>query len=166
MLVGSVAASFHGRPRATQDIDVVIEGDLPRVAELVRLCTERGYYADPIDAEEAVRLRSLFNVVDPTSGHKLDLIVRKDRPFSEEEFARRRAVFLLDVQAFVATAEDVILAKLEWARESRSERQYQDALGIVLVQGQSLDLEYLRRWAGSLGIRADLERLLREREKP
>jgi len=166
MIVGSIASSFHGRPRATQDMDVVVDADLERVAELVRLCAERGYYADSVDAEDAVRHRSLFNVIDPASGHKLDLIIKKARPFSEEEFARRRAVTLLDVEASIATAEDVILAKLEWGQESRSDRQYQDALGIALAQGDSLDIAYLRRWAAPLGIAEDVDRLLRDRERP
>ena len=162
MIAGSVASTYHGRPRATQDVDVVIEPGEADLRLFVQLCIGKGYYADEDDARQALRHRSMFNVIDPASGYKLDLMVRKDRPFSREEFSRRTEVSLPGLNIAMVTAEDTILSKLEWARKSRSERQYLDALGVAITQSASLDVSYLRRWAKELGLRWDLEHLLQE----
>ena len=63
-------------------------------------------------------------------------------------------------EAFVATAEDTLLAKLEWYRIGGevSERQWRDVLGILKVQAGRLDLAYLRRWAIELKVEDLLER--------
>lgn len=162
MVAGSIASTYHGRPRSTQDVDLVIDAGRDRVQAFVQLCRERRCYADPVDADDALLHRSMFNIVDPASGYKLDVIIRKDRPFSHEEFARRRAANVPGGTVFMVSAEDAILSKLEWAREGDSERQYRDALGIVLTQGPRLDSGYLRRWARELGVAEYLERLERE----
>ncbi|HSV91565.1 MAG TPA: hypothetical protein VLH81_00760, partial [Desulfobacterales bacterium] len=162
MIVGSLASSYHGRPRATQDIDVVVEADAQRVSRFVGECVDRGFYVDLPDALQAVAQGTMFNVIDPTSGNKLDVIMRKDRSFSRGEFERRSLVDVPGGVAVIATPEDVILAKLEWGRASGSDRHHRDALGIAQVQGASLDAAYLRRWASVLGVADDVERLLRE----
>jgi hypothetical protein len=162
MIVGSLASSYHGRPRATQDIDVVVEADARRVSRFVGKCVDRGFYVDLPDALEAVSRRTMFNVIDPTSGNKLDVIMRKDRSFSRSEFERRRPVDVPGGVAAIATPEDVILAKLEWGKVSGSDRHHRDALGIAQIQGAALDTDYLARWASELGIAEEVERLLRE----
>ncbi len=82
------------------------------------------------------RLEAFSNVIDFESGWKVDFIIRKDREFSVTEFGRRRMGELLGFQLFVASAEDVILAKLEWARMSDSERQIRDVAGILRTRGR------------------------------
>ena len=104
----------------------------------------------------------MFNVIDLTENWKADLIVRKDLPFSVEEFARRQALPLAGRELPVASAEDVILTKLEWDRITPSDRQLRDALGVAVVQGGRLDVAYLRRWAGEVGVAEKLEALLKE----
>lgn len=94
---------------------------------------------------------------EPRSTQDIDLVIRKDRPFSESEFARREPVEILGVVTAVATVEDTILAKLEWARESESERQLRDVAAMIRVHGAALDVAYLRRWAGELGVKSTLE---------
>ena len=84
-------------------------------------------------------------------------MIRKDRPFSESEFARREQVELLGVVTAVATVENTILAKLEWARDSDPERQLRDVAAMIRVHGAALDVPYLRRWARELGVKAALE---------
>jgi hypothetical protein len=160
MVTGSLAATYHGRPRTTQDIDLVVEVDAERLRLFVESAIRGGYYVDPDDAKDALTRRSMFNILDSTSGYKLDIIIRKDREYSREEFRRRRTTELPGGRVFMVSPEDSILSKLEWAKKSSSERQYQDALGIVLVQGGSLDVAYLRRWADALGVQAELESLL------
>jgi hypothetical protein len=114
---------------------------------LTQLLLAKGFYLDKESVDEALARNSLFNVLDPSSGYKADLIIRKDRPFSIEEFRRRSKVSVLGSELFMVTAEDAILSKLEWSMEEQSERQFQDALGVAVVQAERLDLEYLRKWA-------------------
>jgi hypothetical protein len=94
----------------------------------------------------------LFNVIDMKTGWKIDMIVRKSRAFSQEEFGRRRPLDLQGVSLFVATAEDVILAKLEWSKLSQSQRQIEDAAGILSIHWHSLDRAYLEKWIRQLAL--------------
>jgi hypothetical protein len=150
MLVGSFASTSHGAPRATQDIDIVID---PAPEALDRFLAAFGpdVYVDP-SAREAVANRDQFNLIDTTTGWKIDLIIRKDRPFSREEFSRRSRSRALDVDVYIATAEDTVLAKLEWASMGGSDRQVGDAATVLAVRGDDLDHDYLDRWAAVLGV--------------
>ena len=157
MVAGSSASSFYGEPRSTADIDIVIDPTEPALRSLVEGLNPRRFYVG--DAMSALTRRDMFNVIDSDSGWKVDLIIRKDRPFSRTEFDRRRPCQMQSVRTWVATAEDTILAKLEWAREGGSERQLRDVEGIVAVSGDILDLAYLRHWAEALGLADDLDRI-------
>ena len=110
------------------------------------------FYADADAATEALERRTSFNLVETESGWKVDLIGRRDRPFSREELGRRIRVRLLGTEAAIATAEDTIIAKLEWATEGQSERQLRDVAAILETQGTSLDEDYISRWVRALGI--------------
>ncbi len=151
MIVGSLAGTYHGRPRTTEDIDLVVAIEPEHVDRLVDLDPER-YYVSRDAAEDAVRRAGQFNIIDMETGWKADLIVLKRRPFSLEEFARRKVADILGVRCFVASAEDTILSKLEWAKAGESERQLRDVKGVVETQAGSLDLEYIERWARSLEV--------------
>jgi len=82
---------------------------------------------------------SMFNVIDLRTGWKIDLIIRKSRAFSREEFGRRQRLSLQGISFSVASAEDVILSKLEWSKLSQSQRQIEDAAGILKIQRSSLN---------------------------
>ena len=164
MISGSIASTYYGRPRATQDIDVVIDPEIENLRSFVKLCREQKYYAEEQAAEDAFRHRSMFNVIDPESGYKLDIIIRKDRSYSEKEFSRRITVALPGIIVEMVSPEDSILSKLEWAKIGRSERQYKDALGVAVTQGTRLDTSYLRYWAKELNLSRELEQLLEEAE--
>ena len=153
MVAGSVASSHHGLPRATNDADIVVDPTPEALEALVAGLADEGYYVDARVARDALRGRRLFNVIDPESAFKIDLIVRKERPFSREEFARRERRDLGGLTASIATAEDTILSKLEWARRGGgSERQLDDALGVLRVGGERIDRSYVARWAAVLGV--------------
>ena len=154
MVAGSFASSAHGMPRTTQDLDVVIDPpSLAALDALVRSMAPEQYYVDADAARDALARRSMFNVVDLASGWKVDLIVRKNRPFSRGEFARRTALMLLDVPVFVASAEDTVVAKLEWSKQAGgSERQRRDVAGILATVGSELDREYVERWIRDLDL--------------
>jgi hypothetical protein len=95
----------------------------------------------------------MFNAIDPESGWKADLILRKARAFSYEEFGRRTPTELLGVQLHVATVGDVVLSKLEWAPRGGSARQLDDVRMLLRVRGDEIDRAYVDRWAGVLGVR-------------
>ena len=92
------------------------------------------------------------------------MIIRKSRDFSREEFARRRPASLQGVQLFVASAEDLIVAKLEWAKVGHSQRQIEDAGVILRVQSTLLDRSYLEKWASVLGLEREWEAVRRMAE--
>jgi hypothetical protein len=150
MLTGSFASSYHGALRATQDIDLVIAPTAEQVQALVRLLPRDEYYVDEGAALEAFRIEGQFNVVDLRSGWKVDLIIRKSRPFSHEEFDRRRRGNLAGQTMAIATAEDVIIAKLEWSKLGGSARQIDDAARVLARRTNDLDRGYVERWVREL----------------
>jgi hypothetical protein len=158
MLTGSFASAFHGAPRTTQDVDVVIAPTLGSLQKLLREFPEDEYYVSREAALQAYGSESLFNVIDLSSGWKIDFIVRKSRAFSQEEFGRRRKADLLGMTLYIASAEDVVLSKLEWAKLAESERQIADVVGILRTQGDQLDQDYIERWATALGVNAQWNR--------
>ena len=150
MLTGSFASSYHGRPRATQDIDFVISPTPDQIRALVRILPHDEYYIDENAALDALRQQGQFNVIDLTTGWKVDFIIRKARPFSRMEFERRREIEFQGMPVAVATAEDIVIAKLEWAKLGQSQRQIEDASGVLKIRGEELDFEYIREWVGKL----------------
>lgn len=153
MVVGSLASSFHGEPRQTRDIDIVVEPDAPRLSRFQEELDRNEFYSDAGALREPIERRSSFNVIDIGSGWKVDILVRRDRPYSELELSRRTEVELLGSKTFVASPEDTIITKLEWAAQADSERQLRDVIGIMAAQGDLLDTVYLNRWIDELGLR-------------
>ena len=164
MISGSLGSSLHGNPRATNDIDLIIDPSKKQLNTFIQSLSN-GYYVSRGAAFEAFQNRLMFNVIDYQTGWKADLIICKDRPFSHEEFGRRVSANIIGIRAFVVSPEDAILSKLEWSKESKSEYQFQDALGVAIVQQEKLDKEYLRKWAKDLNVEELLGRLLNEADK-
>jgi nucleotidyltransferase AbiEii toxin of type IV toxin-antitoxin system len=152
MLTGSFASAFYGSPRASQDIDFVIEADADQLHALARLFPADQYYFDLQAAMSALQHRSMFNVLDMLTGWKIDFIFRKDRAFSREEFQRRKPITLEGVPVYAASPEDVVISKLEWARKASSQRHIVDAAGVLGNRAASLDSTYLQKWVAELGL--------------
>lgn len=169
MLTGSIALAYYAEPRATRDIDLVIAVSTGELTRLLERLDEEGFYVSSEAARDAVRRRGQFNAVDPESGWKVDWIVRKDRPFSRREFERRQPVELMGLEFPMVTAEDLLIAKLEWARKGASDLQLRDALAILLQRGPDFDRRYIERWVGELDLvdewRILLEQARREGEE-
>ena len=119
------------------------------------------YYLDADVAREEFRRRGQFNVIEGATAWKVDVIFRKARAFSVAEMSRRLPAVVLGVPVFVATAEDTVLAKLEWAKLGESERQRRDVHALLEAKGQSLDLAYIEQWLDELGVRASWDALRR-----
>jgi hypothetical protein len=155
MLSGSFASAHYGAPRSTQDIDLVIEAAPAQLRAFVEALSGNEYYADLNSALEAHQRQSMFNVIDLATGWKIDLIIRKSRAFSQEEFRRRQRVSLNDVPLFVASAEDVVISKLEWARLAQSRRQIEDAAAILRMRWNALEHSYLDKWIAELDLKKE-----------
>jgi hypothetical protein len=152
MLTGSLASSLYGLPRATNDIDIVIAPGRQQLFLLVEILEKADLYVSREEVTTALETRGQFNVIDFSSGWKVDMIVCKNREFSMTEFQRRRESEVAGVPLVVASPEDVIIAKLEWARLGQSEQQLRDVAGILQMNTGALDLAYIERWITALGL--------------
>jgi hypothetical protein len=159
MLAGSFASSHHGSPRTTQDIDIVVDPTFASLDLFLKGLAGDDVYFDVDVARDELGRRSQFNVIDGASAWKVDIIFRKARPFSVEEMSRRVAAVVLGVPVFVASAEDTVLAKLEWSKLGESERQLRDVRAILAMKPGALDTAYIERWLDDLGVRELWERV-------
>lgn len=166
MVVGSLASSVHGLPRATRDADLVVlinPQQVKRLAAMLRL----KFYMSEEAALDAIRHNASFNAIHEETFYQVDMFVMRPTPFNRMQFERRVAIEVdpeRGISMLFQSAEDTILSKLDWFRKGRevSERQWQDVMGILRAQGEELDLDYLRRWAANLGIDDLLQRALEE----
>ncbi|HTU91380.1 MAG TPA: hypothetical protein VMF69_14965 [Gemmataceae bacterium] len=161
---GSWASSLLGKPRFTADADITVEPFLGNEAAFCAAFGEDYYVSLPM-IQDAIRRRSSFNIIHWPSGFKVDLFIRKDRPFDASVLARRHVYPLPEGQTFIlVSAEDIILLKLEWYRlgGGTSERQWSDILGVFQVQAGKLDQAYLDHWAADLGVSDLLQRARQE----
>jgi hypothetical protein len=156
MFTGSIALAIYATPRMTRDVDVIIECDARLAQQLVAAFADDSYVSEDA-VREAIRTRGTFNVIHREWLVKADFFIRKDDAYRRTEFERRRSVDLGGFSASVVTPEDLILSKLVWALDSRSDQQARDVRDL-LASAPGLDWEYLVRWADALGVRADFDR--------
>lgn len=163
---GSLVSIMYGMVRYTNDADLVADIKPYDVNAFVQALSDRFYVYDEAILG-AIEHQSSFNVIHLESSIKVDVFVAKQRAFDREQF-RRRTEEVIEFDsgrtAWVCTPEDIILAKLEWFRLGGqiSERQWRDVLGVIKVQGDSLDEDYLQKWAKPLGVSDLIERALEE----
>lgn len=158
MLTGSLAMNYYAQPRMTRDIDIVValdDNDIHRIVETF----DKDYYVSEEAVVNAVKNAAIFNLVHLESVVKVDIIVRKGDKYRQHEFSRRVPVAISDFTAWIVSKEDLILSKLNWARDSKSEMQLNDVKNLLAT---SPDMEYLQQWANELGIRELLEECLDE----
>jgi hypothetical protein len=160
---GSLASSSHGVPRASIDADVIAEVRREHLSGILE--SLRGaYYIDEDRARAAVDALRSFNLIHLKTMFKVDLFVAKGRPFDRQALERARPDVLDDrpgTRTFqVASAEDTVLAKLEWFRAGgeASDRQWADVVGMLRAGRATLDHRHLERWAPALGVADLLER--------
>lgn len=152
MVTGSIAMNLYAVPRMTRDVDLVAElsvADADRVCDLF----EDDFYVDRDAVRHAVETRAVFNMIHMALVVKVDVVVRNETEYRRTEFARRRRVAIEGQVLFVVAPEDLILSKLDWARESRSAMQLADVRNLV-ESVVDLDREYLADWTRRLGLDA------------
>jgi hypothetical protein len=161
---GSVASSLLGENRYTEDLDLVIGLDPIRVTPLLEAFLNASFYISDIAVADAVSGRcSSFNVLDQETLEKADLFILQDTSFAQSQMARRiQQVLPDDSSIWISSPEDIVLQKLIWGRGRQSEKQWRDVLGVLKLQGDRLDFEYLWRWGEELKIAEVLEQAVRE----
>lgn len=164
---GAVASLAHGIYRTTADVDIIAEMPLGQVRAFVE-SLKGTYYVDADMIKDAIRHRSEFNVIHLDTMFKVDIFLPKRRPFDQSirQRVRRSELKILDESSLVnmESPEDVILTKLEWYKMGGgvSDRQWGDILGVLKVQKQHLNEEYLRHWAAEIGVADLLARAFQE----
>jgi hypothetical protein len=156
MLTGSFAMAYYGKPRMTRDLDIVVSLHEDDVSGIVAMLSP-DFYIDSDSVRSAVISQRLFNLMHLATSIKVDLIVRKSSEYRQVEFARRQPVRIHDVKTWIVSREDLILSKLVWGKDSGSELQRRDARTLL---DESMDREYLTRWAVRLGVAEALAEIM------
>lgn len=153
LVTGSTATIFFGEPRFTNDIDVVLQLELAKVEQFCGKFPATDYYLSEPAVREAVQRRSQFNIIHPTSGLKVDVMIPDDTPFNQSRLARVvREMIAEDVEVCFASPEDVILKKMEYYRLGGSEKHLRDITGVLKVCGDRVDRGYIDGWAKRLDL--------------
>ena len=160
---GSFASSTHGFSRATMDVDLLATIGREQVMGFISVLGPE-FYVDEQAIKRAIDQKRHFNLIHVESSFKIDVFIANEG-FDEKQLERRHLEVVTNEperKAYVATPEDTILAKLNWYRLGNevSDRQWQDVIGIIKVQGNRLDLSYLKQWANSLDVSDLLEKAL------
>jgi hypothetical protein len=159
---GSMASSVYGTPRFTQDADITVQ-PFSSVAGRFYDLIKNEFYISEEAMRQALSSCGSFNVIHFATSFKIDIFVQGPSGFEQRLLARRRKVRLSDTSRRdlnVVSAEDVVLLKLRWfwATEGTSQRQWDDILGVLTVQGKALDFQYLADSARELGLEDLLDR--------
>jgi hypothetical protein len=149
MLTGSMALVHYAMPRTTVDIDVVLSIGLQDVTRFVSEF-EEDYYIPKNRVEDSIRRSRMFNILNQKAIIKVDCVIKKNDPFQQSAFERRRRVnYAGYFDVWIITKEDLVLSKSLWARESRSEMQMRDIASIIR---NPHDEDYIRAWAQKLDV--------------
>ena len=148
MLTGSMAMNYYAQPRMTRDIDLVL-AVAARDIEIIVGLFHPDYYVSREAVTDSIARQSLFNLIHQESVIKVDCIVRKASPYRLAEFERRQRIAIEDFSTWIASKEDLIISKLAWAKDTRSEMQLRDVKNLAST---GYDAAYIERWTQSLGL--------------
>jgi len=163
---GSIASSAYGIARSTLDVDLILELDTSLIQPLVNKLKGE-YYIDPEMINDAIKKKTSFNIIHLKSMLKIDVFILKDELYSKKAFDRKVKDKLDDdaesIYIYLCSPEDIILHKLEWFKSGGevSERQWLD-LGVIKIQFEKLDKDYLKMWAKQIGVFSLLEKSFSE----
>lgn len=154
LLTGSFAVSYYGFPRATHDIDFVLEVRNEDFANLLHALESlpNSFLIDKKNIKESVAKSKQFDIYYVDSGIKIDFWPIQDKEFERNKFLRKKTILINKQKVNIISSEDLILTKLSWCKNIRSERHINDCVGIIKVQGDSLDRLYLKEWSEQLEV--------------
>lgn len=157
MVVGSFSSNRYGVPRATQDADIVVS--------LVAADRERLFAALPqafrIEPQVGFEMitgtwRRLIQL--PRIPFTIELFELSSDPYDQSRFARRKRLTLLSREAWLPSAEDVIVQKLRWCKQAKRGKDFDDVVSVLGVQGAAaLDWDYMDSWCKEHGTTELLE---------
>ena len=150
MVSGSIAANYYTIPRMTRDIDVVIELDEGDIDKFVSLF-EADFYTDRTMIANEISRQGMFNLIHNQYVMKIDFIVKKCSAYQQEAFSHRKQVLVEQCPVWFVTAEDLVISKLAWAQDSRSEMQLKDVANLIATV-DNLDMKYIEAWVCELGL--------------
>jgi hypothetical protein len=145
-VVGSMASSYFGEARATNDVDIVADLAMEQAEAFVARFPEQDFYVSDAAVRQAIAVRTQFNIIHPESGLKLDVMIPVIGEHSADELKRRIRAELSEGPAFFAAPEDVIIKKLEFYREGGSDKHLRDIAGMLRVSGSRIDRGYIEAW--------------------
>jgi hypothetical protein len=153
LVTGSMASIAFGEPRLTNGIDIVAAIEGKHITGILNAFPSPEFYASEEAIKDALRHQRQFNIIHPSSGLKIDVILKKDTQFDHSRFNRIRRIKPAEsYQSDFASPEDVIIKKMEYYKEGSSEKHLRDITGIVKISGDILDYQYIAEWAKRLGL--------------
>ncbi len=151
LVTGAVASMAYGEPRLTNDIDIVAAIFERHIPGLLKAFPEDEFFITEDMVREAIKNQSQFNIIQPASGLKVDVIIKKNTPFDTSRFNRKRRLSPSEsYQADFAAPEDVIIKKMEYYKEGGSEKHLRDITGILKISGDEVDRDYISEWSKRL----------------
>jgi len=162
---GSIASSIYGTPRFTQDADITVQPFLP-VAERLYEMLKDSFYISKEAMYQAINSHGSFNVIHFETAFKIDIFTANSE-FEKLLLTRSKKNKIeesINKSFSLVSPEDIILLKLKWYKQSDfiSDRQWSDILGVLSVQKNSLDFDYLKNWAKKLGLDKLLQKAITE----
>lgn len=160
MLTGSLAMMQYNYYRMTADIDIVIELKYQDANQIIN-AFEPDYYVPHGRVRDAIARKFMFNVIHQETAFKIDLVIKKTNEYQQNVFERRQKIEFYGKEIYIITLEDLIISKLNWAKESLSEKQFTDVENLLQ---NKYDIEYVENWTKKLGVSHLYEKCLKEIE--
>lgn len=162
MLTGSMAMVNYAMMRMTADIDIVMELSTKDGDAIIREF-EPDFYIPHNRVRDSIARKFMFNLLHQEKLVKIDCVVRKDSEFQKQAFSNRRKIRYADeLDVWIISREDLILSKLHWAKDSKSEMQVRDVASILR---NGYDEKYVIDWARKLDVEDLLSEALRKLEE-
>lgn len=153
LITGAIASIAYGEPRFTNDIDIVVDMSLTHVDPFKSYFPENEFYLEVDSIKRAINRRHQFNIIHPGSGLKVDVIISKKDDFDQSRFARIKKLYVSETKsADFASPEDVVIKKLEYFKQGRSEKHLRDIASMLKISSELIDRAYISFWAKRLSV--------------
>ena len=153
-VTGSIVSIFYGEPRLTNDIDIVADVKEEHIKGLLKELPRDEFYLSEEAVRNAVRNKFHFNIIHPSSGFKIDVIIPEESAFNDSRFKRAKKVSpTKETEAVFSSPEDVVIMKMRFYKEGESEKHLRDITGILTISGEEIDKKYIEYWVEKLDLR-------------